>query len=67
MERNTMRYYLAIDAYLNSLAAPAGERVRRRLDDWFSMTEKYRRQLHEMDREEYLAMKLDETRRMAQR
>jgi hypothetical protein len=67
MERNTMRYYLAIDAYLESLSAPPGQQVQRRLNTWFSMTEKYRRQLHEMDREEYLAMKLTETRRMAQR
>jgi hypothetical protein len=65
MERNTMRYYLAIEAYLNSLSAAPQERVARRLDDWFSMSEKYRRQLHEMDRDEYLAMKRAETRRMA--
>ncbi|HZZ94973.1 MAG TPA: hypothetical protein VFE23_20605 [Usitatibacter sp.] len=65
MERNTMRYYLAIDAYLNSLAAPPAQQVERRLNEWFSMSEKYRRQLHEMDRDEYLAMKRAETRRMA--
>lgn len=67
MERNTMRYYLAIDAYLNSLSAPPDQQVTRRLNDWFSMSEKYRRQLHEMDRDEYLAMKLEEARHMAQR
>jgi hypothetical protein len=65
MERNTMRYYLAIEAYLNSLAAPPAQRVERRLNDWFTMSEKYRRQLWEMERDEYLAMKRAETRRMA--
>jgi hypothetical protein len=67
MERNTMRYYLAIDAYLNSLSAPPTQQVERRLNDWFTMTAKYRRQLWEMDRDEYLAMKRIETQRMATR
>jgi hypothetical protein len=57
IERNTMRYYLAIDAYLNSLSYPAGERLERRLQGWFSSCELYRRQLHEMERDEYLMMK----------
>jgi len=60
MERNTMRYYLAIDAYLNSLSAPAGQQLDRRLNDWFSMSARYRRQLWEMDRDEYLSMKRSE-------
>jgi hypothetical protein len=63
-ERNTMRYFLAIEAYLASLAAPEGERVDKRLNDWFAATEKYPRQLHEMDRGEYLAMKQKETKRV---
>ena len=56
-ERNTMRYFLAIDVYLASLAVPEGERVDKRINDWFAATEKYPRQLHEMDRGEYVAMK----------
>ena len=56
-ERNTMRYFLAIEAYLESLAAPAGQRLRTRLERWFDATERYPRQLHEMSREEYLALK----------
>lgn len=63
-ERNTMRYFLAIDAYLASLSAPEGARVEKRLNEWFAATEKYPRQLHEMDRGEYLAMKRKETRRL---
>jgi hypothetical protein len=62
-ERNTMRYFLAIDAYLASLAAPPAARVDKRLGDWFAATEKYPLQLHEMDRGEYLAMKQQETKR----
>ncbi|MBS0448031.1 MAG: hypothetical protein JSR59_19025 [Proteobacteria bacterium] len=60
LERNTMRYYLAIDVYLASLAQPSGERNERRLAAWFDVTERYARQLHEMERDDYLAMKRHE-------
>jgi hypothetical protein len=63
-ERNTMRYFLAIDAYLGSLAAPEGQRVEKRLNDWYAAAGKYPRQLSEMDRGEYLAMKRRETSRL---
>lgn len=60
VERNTMRYYLAIDAYLASLAAPPAEQLALRLQRWFAATELYRRQLHEIEETEYLAMKRKE-------
>ena len=63
VERNTMRYYLAIDAFLGTLSVPAGERFEQRIDRWFSATEQFPRQLHEVDRSAYLAMKRDENRR----
>lgn len=63
VERNTMRYYLAIDAYLDSLAAPAPQQLERRLQGWFDATEKYPRQLREVEREAYLKMKRDEVAR----
>ena len=53
MERNTMRYFLAIDAYLDTLGKP----VTARLEKWFGSTEKYAKQLREMTRDEYLAIK----------
>lgn len=62
-ERNTMRYYLAIDAYLDSLSTPAGQRLEKRLQAWFDATEKYPRQLHEVSRDAYLRMKRDEVQR----
>jgi hypothetical protein len=54
VERNTMRYYLAIDAFLT---APGAGQLDTRLQAWFDATEQYRRQLHEVDRDAYLAMK----------
>lgn len=63
VERNTMRYYLAIEAYLGSLAAPPAEQQERRLRDWFAATERHAAQLREMDRDEYLTMKRSEVQR----
>ena len=66
MERNTMRYALAIEAYLASLDGPRDARLGKRLNEWFSATERYPRQLHEdVDRAQYLAMKRREFARMA--
>jgi hypothetical protein len=63
VERNAMRYYLAIDSYLDSLGAPAGQQVERRIQGWFNATERYPRQLREMDRPTYVAMKRNEVER----
>ena len=63
VERNTMRYYLAIDAYLGALSAPRGEQFEQRIERWFGATEQFPRQLHEVDRTAYLTMKREENRR----
>jgi len=57
IERNVMRHYLAIDAHLKSLSAPPDQRLERRLNTWFDSTERYARQLREMDKATYLALK----------
>lgn len=63
LERNTMRYYLAIDAYLKTLSSPPQDQLERRLGEWYASTERYSAQLHELDETAYLAMKRDEYRR----
>ncbi len=65
VERNTMRYYLAVEAYLASLSVPAGEQLEKRLADWYAGVERYPVQLHELTRDEYLAMKRKEVRQDA--
>ena len=65
VERNTMRYYLAIESYLATLSVPPGERAEQRLRDWYDATERSALQLHEMSREEYLTMKHHELQRQA--
>ena len=63
LERNTVRYYLAVDAYLDALALPPTQQLERRLLDWFAATERHPRQLRELDWETYLQMKRMEVRR----
>jgi hypothetical protein len=57
LERNTMRYYLAIDAYLQAQGSPAAQRFEQSLEHWFADTERFARQLHEVKHDDYIAMK----------
>ena len=63
VERNTMRYYLAIDAYLAALTAPPKDQLEKRLQHWYNATEQYARQLHEVERNDCLEMKRKEYQR----
>ena len=60
VERNSMRYYLAIEAFLGSLSAPPQAQLEKRLRDWYAASERYPRQLHEIEQAEYLEMKRKE-------
>jgi hypothetical protein len=57
VERNTMRYYLAIDSFLASQSEPPSVQLEKRLQNSFTAVEHYPRQLHELDRPAYLEMK----------
>lgn len=63
VERNTMRYYLAIAAFLDAASSPPQAQLEKRLNDWFAATEGFPRQLHEVDESAYLEMKRKEYRR----
>jgi len=63
IERNTMRYQLAIETYFGALSAPANARSDKRLTDYFAASERYPRQLHDFERQDYLAMKRKEVSR----
>lgn len=67
VERNTMRYYLAIDSFLASRREPPAAQLEHRLQSWFDAVERYPRQLHEMDQSDYLAMKRAEVLRQQTR
>ena len=66
LERNTMRYYLAIDAYLVAYSLPPNEQFERRIREWYASTQRYATQLHEMEQNQYLEMKRKEARRQQQ-
>lgn len=60
VERNAMRYFLTLDAYLS---APAADQAERRQRHWFAAAEQYPRQLHEVDLDTYLALKREDRQR----
>ncbi|MFP5307527.1 MAG: hypothetical protein ACLGI7_17115 [Gammaproteobacteria bacterium] len=66
-ERNAMRYYLAIDAYLGAADVAPAQRFEASLVRWLDAIEQYPRQLAEVDREAYLAVKREQGRAMAMR
>jgi len=63
IERNAMRYYLAIDAYVRTFDLPIQDKLERRLHEWFAATERYALQLNELSERDYLEMKREEIRR----
>jgi hypothetical protein len=56
-ERNAVRYYFALQAHMESLDVPAGQRFAHASARWFDLTERYPAQLHEVERQDYLAAK----------
>ncbi|MET0117636.1 MAG: hypothetical protein ABW090_09440 [Sedimenticola sp.] len=57
VERNAMRYYLALQAYLDTCKLPPDSRFEARIQTWFDLSEVHATQLHELEREEYLESK----------
>ena len=57
LERNVIRYVLALMAYSSTQAGTPQERMEARLRAWFALTERYAAQLHELRLEEYLQEK----------
>lgn len=64
VERNAMRYYVAIDSYVNVASLPREDRFEKGLSTCIDTLDKYALQLHEVDRPTYLKMKRREYKRM---
>jgi hypothetical protein len=60
VERNAMRFYLAIDAYVATRNLPIEKQFKRSLEYWYGSSERYPIQLHEVELNEYLEMKYQE-------
>lgn len=57
IERNVMRYFFAVITHLETYQLSEKEGLEQRLRKWFSKTEQYSQQLHEMSWQEYRAIK----------
>ena len=66
LERNAMRYHLAIEAWLSNQNLPQTQRMEASLRDWFNATEQFPRQLREVSWGQYITMKRREVLRQWQ-
>jgi hypothetical protein len=57
IERNLMRYYLILKAFLDTQKLPANRRFDTLISAFYDLMERYPAQLHEMERAEYLDVK----------
>lgn len=57
IERNAVRYYLAVETYMDTLKYPEARRFEQRINRWYDLTAMYPRQLRETDKNEYLSAK----------
>ena len=57
IERNSVRYYLAIQAYLDTLRISEKNRFEHRIQLWYSLTDQFKKQLFELPRVEYINAK----------
>jgi len=60
IERNAVRYYFAIQTFMNTLRYPEESRFSMRINEWYDLTSRYRAQLFELDKEDYLTFKTKE-------
>lgn len=57
IERNAVRYYFAIQSFMNTMRYPEQTRFSMRISEWYDLTSRYRTQLFDLDRQDYIAFK----------
>ena len=60
LERNAVRYYFAIQSFMDLLRYPEENRFSMRTSKWYDLTSRYRKQLFELDKKDYLTFKARE-------
>jgi hypothetical protein len=60
LERSAVRYYLAIQSFMNTLRYPEENRFNMRSSEWFDLTAHYKKQLFDLEKKEYLTFKSSE-------
>jgi len=62
VERNAVRYYFAIQSYMSALHNPASSTLSKRTGTWYDLTTRYRQQLVDLEKKDYLSFKSAEHR-----
>ena len=65
LERNAVRYYFAIKTFMDTYRYPEEGRFKMRLSQWYDLTSHYRKQLFDLDKNEYLTYKTNERKNQA--
>jgi hypothetical protein len=60
IERNAVRYYFAIQTFMGTLHAPEKSNFSMRTSQWYDLTARYKKQLFDLERKDYLAFKAKE-------
>jgi len=60
IERNAVRYYFAIQTFMDTMRYPAEHRFSMRISKWYDLTSRYRKQLFDLDKKDYLTFKAKE-------
>lgn len=60
IERNAVRYYFAIQSFMNTQRYAEENRFKARIRDWYDRTNRYPKQLFDLNRKDYLAFKTSE-------
>jgi hypothetical protein len=60
IERNVVRYYLAIQSFMDTLHSPEEGRLTMRLSKWYDYTGRFKKQLFEMEKKDYVEIKTEE-------
>ena len=66
IERNAVRYYFSIQAYLMAMSSPEPERFDKSVRIWYSLISRFPRQLIELSKDEYIQNKQLERRNQVQ-
>jgi hypothetical protein len=60
IERNAVRYYFAIQTFMQTLHTPEKTLFSSRISQWYDRTSRYRKQLFDLEKQEYLTSKTSE-------
>jgi hypothetical protein len=60
LERSAVRYYFAIQSFMNTLHYPEESRFSMRISEWYDLTARFPKQLIDLDKKKYIALKTRE-------